>query len=76
MTRMGRPAGRRAKRASADTISVEDAAARMGVGRNQMYAAVREGKIPSIKIGRRWLIPRLALDRLLSGETAQTALSA
>jgi excisionase family DNA binding protein len=29
------------------------------------YAAVRSGEIPSIRIGRRLLIPRVALDRLL-----------
>jgi excisionase family DNA binding protein len=29
------------------------------------YAAVREGTIPSLRIGRRVLVPRIALDRLL-----------
>jgi excisionase family DNA binding protein len=61
---------RAAKRAAADTVTVDDVAARLGIGRNQAYAAVQEGKIPSIKIGRRWLVPRAALDRLLSSGLA------
>ena len=39
----------------------------LGVGRNQGYAAVRSGQIPSIKIGKRYLIPLAQLERLLQG---------
>jgi excisionase family DNA binding protein len=57
-----------AKRANSDTVTVDDVAARLGIGRNQAYEFVQQGKIPSIRLGRRWLIPRVALDRLLSGD--------
>ena len=54
-----------AKRAAADVISLEEVAARLGIGRNQAYEAVQAGKIPALRFGRRWLIPRAAFDRML-----------
>jgi excisionase family DNA binding protein len=55
---------------SAATMTVVQAAKRLGIGRNQAYQAVHAGKIPALRIGQRWLIPRAALDRMLSGEAA------
>jgi excisionase family DNA binding protein len=49
------------------TYTVEQAGRLLGVGRNQAYEAVRSGTLPSIKIGKRLLVPKAALDRLLSG---------
>jgi excisionase family DNA binding protein len=49
------------------TLSVEEAAGILGVGRSAAYAAARRGEIPTIKIGRRVLVPRAAPERLLSG---------
>jgi excisionase family DNA binding protein len=57
-----------AKRATADVISMEEVASRLGIGRNQAYEAVQAGKIPALRFGRRWLIPRAAFDRMLAGE--------
>jgi excisionase family DNA binding protein len=54
-----------AKRAAADVITLEEVAARLGIGRNQAYEAVQKGKIPALRFGRRWLIPRAAFDRML-----------
>lgn len=50
------------------TITVEQAAAELGIGRNQAYEAVHAGQIPSIRIGRRILIPKEAFERLISGQ--------
>jgi excisionase family DNA binding protein len=62
---------RRAGKTTADVVTVEDLALKLGIGRNQAYEACASGKISGVfRIGRRWLIPRLALDRLLRGETA------
>jgi excisionase family DNA binding protein len=47
------------------TYHVEEAAKLLGIGRNCAYEAAKRGDIPSIKIGRRVLVPRAALDRLL-----------
>ena len=48
------------------TYSVEEVARVLGIGRNTAYEAVRTGKIPALRIGRRYLIPVDALQRLLS----------
>ncbi|MFK0688013.1 helix-turn-helix domain-containing protein [Mesorhizobium sp. IMUNJ 23033] len=52
------------------TLTVVEAARRLGIGRNQAYEAARRGEIPSIKIGKRLLIPRAQLERMLSGAAA------
>jgi excisionase family DNA binding protein len=48
------------------TLTVPEVARLLGVSRMTAYTAVREGTIPSIRIGRRVLIPRAALYRLLA----------
>ncbi len=50
------------------TLSVEEAARLLGVGRGAAYEAARRGELPSVRLGRRILIPRHALGALL-GET-------
>jgi excisionase family DNA binding protein len=49
------------------TLTVYEAAKLLGVGRNQTYQAIREGKIPHLRIGSRIVIPRAALSKLLNG---------
>jgi excisionase family DNA binding protein len=48
------------------TLSVEEAAEALGIGRTLAYEAVRRGEIPTVRIGRRLLVPRAALDHLLA----------
>jgi excisionase family DNA binding protein len=54
------------------TYDVEEAGRMLGLGRNATYEAVKAGTIPSIRIGRRLLVPKAALDRMLgiNGEAA------
>lgn len=52
------------------TLTVEEAARELGVSRNKAYEACHNGEIPVIRIGRRMLIPRVAFERMLSGEAA------
>jgi excisionase family DNA binding protein len=47
------------------TLSVQEAATLLGLSRNVAYDAIARGQIPSIRIGRRLLVPRLALERML-----------
>ena len=47
------------------TLSIEEAAKVLGIGRNLCYDRVKTGEIPVIKIGRRLLVPRKALEKLL-----------
>lgn len=48
------------------TVTVEEAAQILGIGRNSAYEAVRRGELPAIRIGRRFVIPKAALERLLA----------
>ncbi len=49
------------------TLTVDEAAKALGLSRNSCYQAAETGAIPSIRIGKRILIPRFALERLLAG---------
>ena len=49
------------------TQSVRQTAKELGIGVNQTYEAVRRGEIPNIKIGKRILVLREPLKRMLLG---------
>lgn len=48
-------------------LTVEELAKELRISKNLAYRQVREGKIYSIKCGDRYLIPKKALEQLLSG---------
>lgn len=48
------------------TRTVEEAAAILGISRPSAYEAVRRGEIPSVRIGRRLLVPNAALAKMLA----------
>lgn len=48
------------------TLSVPETAKVLGIGRNLCYDRVKTGEIPAIRIGRRLVIPRAALEKLLA----------
>ncbi len=52
------------------TYKVEEAAKILGIGRNLAYELVRSGQIPSLRLGRRIVVPKGVFDRLLSGDGA------
>jgi excisionase family DNA binding protein len=47
------------------TMTVPEAGELLGVSRNAAYAAAAAGQIPTIRIGKRLLVPTAALRRLL-----------
>jgi excisionase family DNA binding protein len=50
------------------TISIEDAARELGIGRSLAYQLARRGELPGvIKLGNRFVISRASLERLLNG---------
>ena len=60
----------------ADTVTVEEAAKMLGVGRDVAYRLARQGEIAGVKVlrvGNRLVIPRRPLERVLSGEEARSA---
>jgi len=66
---MLKPKPRRVRGRSKDMLTPEDLVQRLGIGRNQIYTALKQGQIrPAFRFGRRWAIPRATLKRMLSGE--------
>jgi excisionase family DNA binding protein len=49
-------------------MSIDEAAELLGVCRSTMYRAAKDGEIPVIKIGRRYLVPTARLVQLLGSE--------
>jgi excisionase family DNA binding protein len=47
------------------TYTVEEAAALLGISRSTAYECASNGQIPVLRLGRRILVPRHALERLL-----------
>jgi excisionase family DNA binding protein len=52
--------------AEPSTLSVEQAAQRLGISRSTAYECVRNGSIPSLRFRRRIVIPAVVIDQLLS----------
>lgn len=49
-------------------ISVQEAGKLLGISKNSAYTAAQDGVIPTIRIGRRLVVPMAALDKMLSGD--------
>ena len=47
------------------TLDLQEVAKRLGISRGTAYAAAARGELPTIRIGKRILVPRAALDSLL-----------
>ena len=47
------------------TLNVDEAARIIGVGRNRLYETIRQGELPVLRLGRRILISRVVLDRIM-----------
>ena len=46
-------------------LTVEEAAGMLRISRGLAYEMVRSGRLPSIRLGRRLLVPRSALESML-----------
>jgi excisionase family DNA binding protein len=54
----------------AATVSVAATAEVLGVDERTVTRALRDGQLPSVRVGRRVLVPRLRLLAVLGGEGA------
>jgi excisionase family DNA binding protein len=54
------------------TVSVEEAAALLGISRALAYELVRRGDLPRLRLGRRVVIPRKALETFVEAATTPT----
>jgi excisionase family DNA binding protein len=50
------------------TMSITEAADTLGIGRTLAYELAHTGELPTVRLGRRLVVPRRALERLLGGE--------
>ncbi|MGI8683849.1 MAG: helix-turn-helix domain-containing protein [Acidimicrobiales bacterium] len=55
------------------TLTVEEAAQLLGISRALGYELVARGELPSIRLGRRIVVPRRALDALLERASLESA---
>ena len=54
------------------TLTVEQAAQRLGIGRSLAYGMVARGELPSVKLGRLRRVPVAALEDWLREQSAPT----
>lgn len=55
------------------TVSIEQAGRLLGYSRNSAYEAAKRGELPTIKLGRKMRVPRIAIDHLLEKATLPRA---
>ena len=48
-----------------DVLTIEEISAYLRIPRSTLYKLVREGKVPSKKVGRHWRFRKEAIDRWL-----------
>lgn len=49
-----------------DTYDLPEVATRLGVSRTSAYRWAKDGTLPTIRLGRRLLVPRAALEAMLN----------
>jgi excisionase family DNA binding protein len=52
------------------TVTVEEAAQMLGISRSSAYECVRRGELRALRLGRRLVVPRVAIEELLGGPPA------
>jgi len=48
------------------TIDIPECARLLGISRGTAYTLAAEGKLPTIRLGRRLVVPRAALEKMLA----------
>ena len=64
------PSARNDSPAPEQLLSVDAAAAALGVGRTTLYAEIQAGRCRSVKVGRRRLVPASAVAEYAGGRVA------
>ena len=55
------------------SVSVEEAARLLGLGRSNLFKLMESGELRSVKVGSRRLVPRRALEEFLAGHDVSAA---
>ena len=48
------------------TLTIPEVGRILGIGRQTAYEMARQGKIPVLRLGRKLLVPKVALERMLA----------
>jgi len=48
-------------------LTVTEVAGMLGLSRNSTYEGIRRGEIPHLRVGKRILVPRRAIEKMLDG---------
>ena len=48
------------------TFSLVEAGKILGIGRSTAYDLARQGRLPVLRLGRKLLVPKIALERMLA----------
>ena len=54
------------------TLTVSETAKLLGLSRASAYSLAAQGVIPTIRLGRRLVVPKVALQKLLEGEAGKS----
>jgi excisionase family DNA binding protein len=57
----------RLNREDSEAISLDEAAALLGVHRLTLLRGIERGEVRAVRLGRRWIVPRQALEEFLAG---------
>ncbi len=49
------------------TRTLAEAAVALGVAKSTVYEAAKSGQLPTIRVGRRWLVSAAVLERMVQG---------
>ncbi len=53
------------------TYTLAEAGELLGLSKNAVYNAAHRGELPTIKLGGRFLVPKIVLDRMLESGQGQ-----
>ncbi|MEC4676633.1 MAG: helix-turn-helix domain-containing protein [Nitrospirota bacterium] len=56
---------------TSDILTIEDLSIYLKIPKSTLYKLVREGKVPSQKVGRHWRFRKKAIDRWLDATRAE-----
>jgi excisionase family DNA binding protein len=55
------------------TFTIEETAVLLGVGKTLAYELANRGELPAVRLGRRLVVPRRALEEWLVSRTSRVA---
>jgi hypothetical protein len=56
------------KASGRETLSIPESGKVLGIGRNQAYQAAQSGALPTLKFGKRIVVPIARLEKMLNGD--------